>query len=458
MRFSTLSQWLAWQESLHSRGIDLGLDRVREVWQRLGAPRPAPVVVTVAGTNGKGSCVALLEAILASCGLRVGCYTSPHLLRYNERMRIGGREIDDDSLCQAFARVDGARDACSLTYFEFGTLAALDLFARAGLDVALLEVGMGGRLDAVNLIDADAALVTTVDLDHMQWLGPDREAIGREKAGVFRVGRPAVVGESRPPRSLLARARAVGAVLYRLGRDYHYRISTDGRSWDWWHGRRRYQCLPAPALAGDWQFANAAAVLMVLEALRPVLTVTPEAIASGLQRVRLPGRLQCFPGTVSCVVDVAHNRQAAMALARFLRHHPLPGQSGEVRAGSRTHAVWAMLEDKTPGAMVEALGEVVQCWHVAGLEEVSRGASAARLEEALACAGVAARDRHVHTTVAHALRAAFRHARPGDRVVVCGSFHTAAAALPLLASGEFGLDSAGGESEGGGFGLQSPGS
>ncbi len=254
MRFTTLADWLAWQETLHPNVIDLGLERVASVASRMGLGRPANTVITVAGTNGKGSCVALLESILDAAGYRVGVYSSPHLLRYNERVRVCGQEVDDAALCAAFERIDQARGATSLTYFEFGTLAALEIFAQADLDVAVLEVGLGGRLDAVNIVDADVALITSIDIDHVEWLGPDRESIGREKAGILRPAMPAVYGEADPPRSVLAQAESLAAPLHCLERDYRYSEATD--SWDWRSDSNSYTGLPLPNLPGVFQLAK----------------------------------------------------------------------------------------------------------------------------------------------------------------------------------------------------------
>ncbi|MFQ5488240.1 MAG: bifunctional tetrahydrofolate synthase/dihydrofolate synthase [Gammaproteobacteria bacterium] len=425
MRFPTLDQWLTWQETLHPREIDLGLERVQEVLGRMAVERPAPCVVTVAGTNGKGTSVALLEAMLRAAGLRVGAYTSPHLLRYNERIRIDGRPVSDDSLCQAFARVDQARGDVSLSYFEFGTLAAFDLFARAALDVALLEVGMGGRLDAVNVVAADIALVTALDVDHVRWLGSDREAIGHEKAGIFRSGRAAVVSDPQPPNSLLVHARQFQVPLSRLGHEYHYWPQppfTDApATWSWRSAGRCYEALPLPAIAGSWQLQNAAGVLMVMERLEAFFPLGRQVIEAGLQQVHLSGRFQCFPAAVPCIVDVAHNRQAALVLARELRQQPVAG---------RTHGVCAMLADKDALAVYRAMAPAVDVWHLADLT-VARGAAAASLAASLDDATEGA-PCTCYDTVTGAYEGAMAAAVAGDRIVIFGSFHTAAAVLPFL--------------------------
>ena len=412
-RFSSLNQWLAWQERLHPQAIDLGLDRVKAVLTRLGISRPAPIVVTVAGTNGKGSTVAFMDAILRAQGYRTATYTSPHLLRYNERVRIDGQQVGDSSLCEAFAEIDGARLDTSLTYFEFGTLAALALFQRASLDVALLEVGMGGRLDAVNCIDPDVAVVTALDVDHAAWLGEDREAIALEKAGIFRPGRAAVCSDPHPPTSLLARAEAVGVDLCVLGAQFRIeRARREGWSW-----RGRYWALdelPLPALEGEFQLQNAAGALMGMELLRESLPVSRQAVSEGLRSVRLPGRCQRVSGPVPCIVDVAHNPQAARVLARHLSLTRGPG---------RTLAVFSMLGDKDIAGVVSAMSSCIDHWYL-GVLDGDRVASAEQLTEALRDHSPAVLD--VCDGVPQAWRAATRAAAPGDRVVVFGSFRTVA--------------------------------
>lgn len=415
MRFPTLDAWLAWQETLHPAAIDLGLERPGKVLKALGLESPQHTLITVAGTNGKGSSVAMLEAILLAAGYRVGCYTSPHLQRYNERIRIQGEEVSDEALCQSFARIDEARGETSLTYFEFGTLAAFDLFARAGLDVAILEVGLGGRLDAVNLLDADVALITAIDIDHAAWLGNDREAIAREKAGILRRGHPAVCSDAQPPASLLAHAAELGSPLYLCGRDYRYREAGD--NWSWSGVTRQRDALPLPALRGGFQLQNAAGVLMVLELLQERLPVASQHLRQGLLSVRLAGRFQVLPGEVPVILDVAHNPQSAAALAANLAQMPVTG---------RTRAVVAMLEDKDLARVIEALVPVVDHWYVAGLD-VYRGAPARHL------AGVVERVCHcrpaVFGQVCAALSRAREEAMPGDRIVIFGSFHTVAEAV-----------------------------
>ena len=417
MRFETLDDWLRWQETLHPQAIELGLERVRTVLRRLQPEAPPFAVITVGGTNGKGSCVAFLDAILRAAGYRVGAYTSPHLLRYPERIRVNGIEADDAALCQTFARIDAARDDISLTYFEFGTLAALEWFREAGVEVAVLEVGLGGRLDAVNIVDADAALVASIGLDHTDWLGPDRDSIGYEKAGIYRPNRPAVCADPDPPPRLLEHARAIGARLLRVGHDYDF--SRRGATWRWWQAEHRLDDLPPPALAGEHQLGNAAAALMTLTSLRDRLPVDADAIRAGLLRVRLPGRFQLIPGPVEWILDVAHNPAAAAVLAGNLRKRACAG---------RTRVIIGLLADKDAGGVIQALAGVVDQWHPVTLAG-SRGRAGADLAARLHSAGIQAVT--PHDDIASACRAALAAAEAGDRIVVLGSFHAVA---PVLAA------------------------
>ena len=438
----TLGEWLAYQQTIHARGIDMCLDRVDEVWRRMGAPSPAPVVITVGGTNGKGSVVAFLEAMLRAGGMRVGSYTSPHILRYNERVRVDGIEAKDPALIDAFERIEAARTgdsrAVPLTYFEFGTLAAIDVFARADLDVALLEVGLGGRLDAVNIIDADCAVVVTVDLDHMEYLGSDREAIGHEKAGVFRAGKPAVVGETNPPRSLLDHGHAIGARLEVLGRDFGWSPEPDALVW--WHRDPAQARYVAPAeghrggivlhgelaLEGAFQYRNAAAAIAALHALGErvrwrVGAIEKDALADAAGGSPfLAGRLQHLATDPDLVVDVGHNPQAARELARWLDRHPVAGL---------TRAVFGALADKDIETVAAALADRVDHWYLAGLDgESPRGEPvnrlAARVRTALPAASCSE-----HPDVAAALAAARREASAEDRILAFGSFHVVAPVL-----------------------------
>jgi dihydrofolate synthase/folylpolyglutamate synthase len=413
----TLRKWLQRLERLHPREIELGLARVSRVWRRLC---PAGLgdcrIITIAGTNGKGSCAALLDGILLAAGYHTGCYTSPHLLRYNERIRIDGREVSDQAICDAFRRIDQCRGDISLTYFEFGTLAALDIFAGHAPDVLILEVGLGGRLDAVNIIDPDLALITGVGLDHMDWLGSDLDSIALEKAGILRPGRPAVYGDFQIPPSLLSRAAEVGARLYRLGTEYHYWEQASG--WRWEGMGRIRSTLPAPGLRGACQLRNAAAVLMALELLSAELPVHPAAVRSGLQEAFLPGRFQVLPGEVPLVLDVAHNPQAAAVLAENLARLACPG---------RVHAVFAILADKDIEGVVTSVAECIHSWHLAQLP----GRRALPLSLLVERVGGVVQGAPLigYESVRRALQGARRAAAPGDCILVFGSFITVARAM-----------------------------
>jgi len=410
MKSDRLADWLAWQETLHPSVIDLGLVRVQRVLGRLGWKKPPYPVITVAGTNGKGSSVALLAAILSAGGYRVGTFTSPHLTRYNERIRIDGAEVSDASLVAAFARIDAAREGDSLTFFEFNTLAALLVFETAGLDVMVLEVGLGGRLDAVNVVDADVALVTSIALDHCEWLGPDVEAIGREKAGIFRAGQPAVFAGRDMPVSVGRVAADLGTRLQRLGADFDFAVTAS--TWRWWSADLRMEGLPPPALAGEAQYANAAGVIAALAELRGRLRLDPEAIKVGLSGVRLPGRFEVRDAPVSWVFDVAHNPAAAGVLARNLAAWPVKG---------RTLAVCGILGDKDVEAVATAMLPVVDSWLIAALPGPRAGTVA---DTAARFANAGARPDAVLPDVDSACELAAASARVGDRVVVFGSFLT----------------------------------
>ena len=434
----TLPAWLAYIERQHPKSIALGLERVREVAQRMGLARPAKRVITVGGTNGKGSTVAFIVAIARAAGWRVGAYTSPHLLAYNERVRIDGRDATDEQLIAGLEAVEAARvavagstrspqdNAIPLTYFEYGTLAALWLFQRSDLDLAILEVGLGGRLDAVNLIDADVSVITTVDLDHQDYLGDDREAIGFEKAGIARAWKPLVLGEDNPPASVLRHAYAIGASAIRAGCDFFIGPAappahpTPEPTWCWREVALELE-LPMPRLAGPMQLRNAATAIAAVRALGTPMPM--DAYAQGIATAQLPARLQQFERNgVQIVVDVGHNPQAACELAAWLRQAPVRG---------RTFAVFAALGDKDLHGVVTALAERIDAWFLAGLGDTGpRGlavdAFAVRLQ------GTAAADGTRHADVAAALAAALAQAQAGDRILVFGSFHTAAAALRCL--------------------------
>ncbi len=411
----TLAQWLAYLEQLHPQAIAMGLDRVSRVAQALGLTAKF-TVITVGGTNGKGSCCAMLEAMLLHAGYHVGCYTSPHLLRYNERVRIGGREIEDEILCRAFERIEAARGDTSLTYFEFGTLAAVMAFGEAGVDVAILEVGLGGRLDAVNVFDADCALVASVDLDHQEYLGDTREAIGLEKAGIFRAGRPAVCADAEPPTTLVAHAREIGADLMVIDCDFGY--VAEPQQWRYWGPGGKRHGLPYPALRGAFQLGNAAACLTALDCLRGSLPVTAQDVRGGLLQAEVAGRFQVLPGRPQVILDVAHNPHAARALTANLASMP---------TGGRTLAVCAMFKDKDIAGVVAATHPYITDWLVADAEG-TRGASAAQLAAVLAHAGASAPVAQ-YSNVAAAWHAACNLAADNDKIIVFGSFLTVAAVM-----------------------------
>jgi dihydrofolate synthase/folylpolyglutamate synthase len=415
----TLPAWLAYLERLHPTTIELGLDRVRAVRDRLELQQLPFPVLTVGGTNGKGSTCALLEAFLRCAGYRAGCYTSPHLVRYNERVRIGGEEAPDAALVRAFERVEAARADVSLTYFEFGTLAAALLFVEADVECAVLEVGLGGRLDAVNVFDPDCSLVTSIGVDHVDYLGPTREHIGYEKAGIFRRHRPAVVSEPDPPRRLLEQADAIGAQLYLIDRDFG--LHAGERDWTQWSWLGRRAGLPWPSLRGDHQLRNAAAALTALDCLREKLPVDMGAIRRGLVEVALPGRFQVLPGRPVAVLDVAHNPQAAAHFAENL------ARMGKFRS---TTAVFSMLRDKDIAGVAQALREHVDRWLIAPTPG-PRGSSTADLRAALAAAHVPGEVRDF-LSVEQAWRAARELAAADDRIVAFGSFLTVGAVLDLL--------------------------
>jgi len=414
----SLAEWLTWMEAHHPRQIDLGLERVAAVAANLTIDLSRSRVITVGGTNGKGSCVTFLDSILRAAGYRVGTYTSPHLLHYNERVRIDGETVDDASLCAAFAAVHAALGAISLTYFEFGTLAALWLFQRAQLDVVVLEVGLGGRLDAVNIIDADVAVLTSIDLDHQDWLGPDRESIGAEKAGIFRAHRPAICADADPPRSVIAAAQEIEADFYAVGSAFEF--GADVSSWRWSSltlpRPAQYVELPLPSLP----LPSAAAALAALHCLP--LAVDADAIAEGLRAAQLPGRFQRIAhGAVEIVLDVGHNPHAARWLAQRL---------AQTRGSGRTLAVFAMMADKDIGAVIAALRSTIDVWHIGALTDNPRAAAVDLMVEQLHRQGVVALA--LAPTLADAYRAALTEAQAGDRIVVFGSFFTVAAVLAQI--------------------------
>ncbi|MEK8087541.1 bifunctional tetrahydrofolate synthase/dihydrofolate synthase [Aquabacterium sp. A3] len=431
---ATLEEWLAHCERLHPVTIDMGLDRVGRVWAasgvRLGTPvgepaqEGAPVVFTVAGTNGKGSTCAMLEGILLAAGFKVGVYGSPHLVHFTERCRLNGALVQPHALVPHFAAIEQARGDTALTYFEFTTLAILRLLAHSGLDAVILEVGLGGRLDAVNVIDTDCAIITSIDLDHMEYLGPDRERIGHEKAGIMRAGRPAVVSDPQVPGSVVAHAAGLQADLWCFGRDFNY--AGDRQQWSWAGRSKRFNGMAYPSLRGANQLLNAAGVLAALEAVRSRLPVSAQAVRTGLATVELPGRFQIIPGQPTLILDVAHNPHAAATLAVNL---------DQMGFFPRTHAVWGAMSDKDLAGMAAKLLPLVDAWYCCDLP-TARAASGQALADVLTVqrgASVSATlpdaPVSVHADPMAALHAALAAADPADRILIFGSFYTVGGVL-----------------------------
>ena len=410
--FTSLDQWLSHLETAHPVGIDMGLARISRVKESLGLKFTCPVI-TVGGTNGKGSTCAFLESILLAAGYKVACHTSPHLLRFNERARMNGADVSDADLLKAFERVEQARcqlsDPPTLTYFEFTTLAIIDIFANASVDAVILEVGMGGRLDAVNIVDADCAIVTSIDLDHMAYLGNTREAIAFEKAGIFRTKAIAICGDPIPPASLINHANAIGADLWLMGKDYSF--TGDQQQWGWTGRGKRFSGLGYPALRGANQLLNASAVIAALIALHDRLPVSAQDIRNGLALVELPGRFQVLPGRPTVVLDVAHNPHAAATLAESIEamaYHPY------------TYAVFGAMADKDIDGVLKPLLNTVDYWYCTDLP-TPRAASASDLAKRLLAFN---KEALVFMDPGAAYQAALDKAGEGDRILVFGSFYT----------------------------------
>ncbi len=413
----TLQEWLDWCEQLHPVAIDMGLDRVKTVADRMDLRFDCPVI-TVAGTNGKGSTCAMLEAVLLQAGYRTGVYTSPHLVHFEERCRLHGESASAEAFAEAFAAVEAVRGEVSLTYFEFSTLAILHLMAKSNLDVAILEVGLGGRLDAVNIIDADCAVITSIDLDHMAILGKDRESIGFEKAGIMRAGRPVIVSDPVPPQSVIDHAAAVGAELWLFGRDFNF--SGDKQQWAWAGRDRRYSGMAYPALRGANQLINASGVLAALDALRQRIPVTAQAVRNGLAMVELPGRFQIVPGQPVLVLDVAHNPHSVAALAANL---------DAMGFYPTTHAVLGAMADKDLLPMLQKVNPMIDRWYFTDLP-LPRAAKAADLQQVWQAQNTRTDTvSSVHADPMQALQAAIEAADPADRIVVFGSFYTVGGVL-----------------------------
>ncbi len=419
MRFKHLQDWLAWQQTLHSQKIQLGLDRVARVAYELGIMQPEYKVVMVAGTNGKGSITAILESIYHRAGYRVAAYTSPHLLKYNERIRVGKENVEDELLCNAFDLVDQARAEFSLSYFEFGTLAAMQIFSQLPLDVAVFEVGLGGRLDAVNIYDADVAIVSNIGLDHVQWLGSTRESIGLEKAGIFRKGKPAICGDREPPGTLLKYAEDTGAELYLVDQDFSYQREDEG-GWSFHTPTLDWKDLPVPNLYGDVQVGNAATALMSLQCLEDELPVTHEVAAQGLTEVCLSGRFQRVLDGCEVIFDVAHNLDSAKVLGKNLL---------ELQPASRTYAVLAVLEDKDVEGIIGAVNRQIDEWYISELDS-ERSLGTADLQDHIKRLDPEAVVK-IFPSISKGWLAAKDKASRTSRIVVFGSFLTVAEVLSL---------------------------
>ncbi|RMC91387.1 bifunctional tetrahydrofolate synthase/dihydrofolate synthase [Aquitalea palustris] len=408
---TTLNEWLGWLEGLHASAIDMGLERVRQVWDAMQL-KPAFPVIMVAGTNGKGSVCAMLSTMYQRAGFKVGCYTSPHIHRYNERVAIDLQPVSDERIMQSFAAIDAARGDTSLTYFEFGTLGAMHSFIEEKVDVAIMEVGLGGRLDAVNIFEPDVSVVVSVDIDHAAILGDNREDIGYEKAGIYRPGKPAICADPQPPQRLLEHAAAIGADLKLVGRDYSYQRMEN--QWSFQMGTSRRHALPMPALRGGYQLGNAAAALAVLDCLHARLPVGIGALKQGLVEVDWPGRFQVLPGRPLVVLDVGHNPHAVKAMVASLRQLPFV---------ENRYAVFSMLADKDLSAVAELARGEFDGWFVAGLD-MPRGQSGADIAARLQALGIGKVQAFVD--VASAWQAALSAAGENDRITVFGSFHTVA--------------------------------
>lgn len=415
-----LKAWLQYLEGIHSKTIDLGLSRVKAVLERL-PPMPEVPVITVGGTNGKGSTTAYLESILTQAGYRVGAYTSPHLLTYHERIRISRQKARDEEIVRAFEAVEAARGEIPLTYFEFGTLAAFWHFQRAKVDVMVLEVGMGGRLDAVNVIDSDCAIVTSVDLDHMEFLGPDRETIAHEKAGIYRPNAVAIFGETSVPRTLKAHAEAIGATLWVAGETFRH--TQNGTQWTLETPLGTVNSLPYPALRGSYQLDNAACALAALLVLKARLPVSIQHMREGLVHINLAGRLQILPGEPTLILDVAHNPHAARALSSSLLH---------MKGYEKTYVVLGMLQDKDVAGVTACFQAWVSHWFVTGLPGPRGSSGSAIAAEMPACPSTVCQSPEA------ALQEALQKAGPKDRIVVMGSFLTVASVLAALGRGAHG--------------------
>ncbi len=408
-RFNSLPPWLDWQEQFHPRLIDLGLKRAAQVFNRLHPNYSKPLTIIVGGTNGKGSCIAFLETIYKAQGYKVGAYTSPEISHYRERIKINGLAVTNQMICDAFSRIDAVREEVSLSYFEFGTLAAIDIFLRANLDIQLLEVGLGGRLDAVNIIDADVSIISSISIDHVDWLGGTREAIGFEKAGIFRENIPAIIGDSTPPDSLISAAIAKKTPLRCIHKHFDYQItSTD---WHWNSTTVSYSHLPLPALKGQHQFNNAATALMAITEMQPYLQVDKKVIEKGLKETKLKGRFQLINSNIPILLDVGHNPQAVKMLANYLISH---------FKNKKIHAVFAIMKDKDISSIIDIMDELVNDWFISPIKS-PRAVSKIVLQKLFIQKNIA----NVNFGFQHfseAIAAARRNATKDDLILIFGSF------------------------------------
>jgi len=423
LRFKTLDAWLEWQEQLHSSEIELGLERVGRVYSDLIDEEHKPFTITIAGTNGKGSTAVFLECILLAAGFRVGCYSSPHLIRYNERVRLQGEPVSDLELCNAFQAIDDSREATSLSYFEFGTLAALQVFSQTKVDIQILEVGLGGRLDAINIIDADISIITSIGIDHCDWLGDTREEIGFEKAGVFRALKPAISGEPDLPSTVIRHAEKIGAFLKQINRDYNYHQQVAG--WCWESKSKRIDNLPLLKLEGDQQLRNASAALAAIEQLPADFPVDEEAIRNGLASAQLPGRLQWLGSDHKILLDVSHNPESAKVLAQYLEKRSSKG---------KVSALFSFMGDKDIEAVLDVMSPAIDNWHWFPLTDVARAADKKQIEEAFASCGLEKPNMQT-SDLRGALDSLLQELEPNDCLVIFGSFYLASKVLKLINAG-----------------------
>ena len=405
----TLDDWLHWQETLHPSEIDLGLDRIRQVAKRLGLLSPSFPIITVAGTNGKGSSVAFFEAILIAEGYTTGSYTSPHLIQYNERIKLSGLNASDTQIIRAFEDIDKARKEISLSYFEFGTLAAMLIFVQQAVDVVILEVGLGGRLDAANLWDTSLAIITSIAIDHESWLGNDRETIGTEKAGIMRADTPVICGDPNPPKTIITTAKNIKANLQQINSHFSYQLNADN-TWLWKSDKIQVQ-LPAPALKGEFQYNNAATVIAGLKSISNALPVSIESIEKGLKNTVIIGRLQLIHSSPDWLIDVAHNPHSALALSNYLDEKPNTG---------KTFALFSMLKDKDIKQVLSIMDKHIDEWHIVGLEG-SRGMTTKNLTLIMKSANIQS-EIIPHKRFLDAIHFLKKDSKNKDKVVVFGSF------------------------------------